>query len=84
MENMPLLFLDAVPIWEAFGSLSSSRQTGFDMGAIPYSEITNWLDENSIIQFEERERYRRFITFIDGVYIEAKTPKEDNKRTKKG
>ncbi len=77
---MPVLFFDAVPFWEAFASLSSSRQNGFGMGNIPYSEVTGWLNENDIIRFEERERYRRFINAIDGVYVEEKTPKENKKK----
>ena len=63
--------------------LSSSRRIGFSMGGIPYTEVTSWLDENRIVQFEERERFRRFINLIDGVYVEEKTPKTD-KKNKKG
>jgi len=83
LENMPELYFDAVPFWIAFTQLSSSRQTGFGIGAIPYSEITNWLNENNIFRFEEREEYRRFINVIDGYYVEKKAPKSNNK-SKKG
>jgi len=69
---MPTLFFDAVPLWNAFMNLSSSRQMGMGLGAIPYSEISAWLSENDIIGFEDRERHRRFITFVDHKYLEIK------------
>lgn len=81
LESMPELYFDAVPFWEAFANLSSSRQSGMGLGAIPYSEITSWLTENQIISFENRERYRYFVTFIDGKYLELKN---DDRKIKKG
>ena len=72
LNKMPVLFFDAAPFWVAFMNLSSSRQIGMGLGAIPYSEITGWLTENGIVRFEDRERYRRFIDVLDKKYLEIK------------
>jgi hypothetical protein len=66
---MPDLYFDAVPLWNAFQELSQSRQTGFSISHIPYSEVTGWLDENDIISLEQRKHYRYFIGFIDREWV---------------
>jgi len=45
------------------------------LGYIPYSEISAWLDEHRIYEWEERLRYRHFITLIDGKFIELESEK---------
>ena len=82
-KAMPELFFDAQPFWTAFTDLNSSRQSGFGMGAIPYSEISSWLDENDIVRFEERQRYRRFIGYIDSTYMSKSKEVSDAKGNKK-
>lgn len=76
---MPTLFFDAVPFWNAFMTLSSSRQMGMSLCAIPYSEVSSWLTENGVSGFEERERHRRFIVFIDWKYLEIKNAEKPKK-----
>jgi hypothetical protein len=66
---LPDLFFDAVPIWNAFIELNSSRTVGFGVSNIPYSEITNWLDENMISSLEERRHYRKFIGIVDNIWV---------------
>lgn len=68
-ESAPELFFDAVPFWEAFTDLSSSRQSGFSVGYIPYSEVTGWLDEDQIFSIEQRKLYRRMVAVIDSIYV---------------
>lgn len=79
--DVPELFFDAMPLWRAFTELSQSRQIGFDVGYIPYSEITNWLTENGIESLEERQWRRKFINFIDEVFIEMNNAQKKEKRT---
>jgi len=83
LDNAPELFFDAGVFWDAFSDLSASRQTGFSIGSIPYSEITGWLDEHDIISIEERNRYRKFIRVIDSAYVENKTPKTTSPESKR-
>jgi hypothetical protein len=80
------LYYDAVPIWNAFRDLSSSRSTGFSISHIPYSEITNWLDENIITSLEERKHYRYFIGFIDNIWVGHMNEKSEsgNKNKSRG
>ena len=75
LANKPELWYDAFPYWGAFNELSSSRAFGMSEGFIPYSEITNYLNENSIFMFEKRQRYRRIIMALDSAYISTQSEK---------
>jgi hypothetical protein len=66
---LPDLFFDAVPIWNAFIELNASRTVGFGVSNIPYSEITNWLDENLVFSLEDRQHYRKFIGIVDSIWV---------------
>ena len=84
-EKIPELFFDAVPIWNAFRDLSNSRSSGFSIGYIPYSEISDWMYENDIISLEERQHYRKFINFIDDIWVgelNSRQQSSENKRNK--
>lgn len=78
-ESEPELFFDAVPLWNAFRELSPSRQSGFSIGYIPYSEISSWLDEQHILNQEERIYYRKFIVFIDEIWVNCLSEKQTQK-----
>lgn len=80
LDDIPDLFYSAVPFWEAFTELSSSRQSGFGLGGIPYSEITDWLDENDIFSLEERQRYRRFINSTNNAFVNIKNESSTDKK----
>jgi hypothetical protein len=49
------------------------------LGYIPYSEISFWLDEMRIWIWEERVRYRHFITFIDGIFVSKESERSEKK-----
>ena len=83
-EDIPELFYDAVPIWNAFRDLTSSRSTAFSIGHIPYSEISDWLHENDIINLEERRHYRKFINFIDDIWVGELNARQDSASKNKG
>ena len=69
LQNQPELFQDSIPYFSAFHALSSSRQMGFGVGYIPYSEICSYLNENEIFNFEDRLEYFKWIKFIDHAYV---------------
>jgi len=52
------------------------------LGYIPYSEISNYLDENRIFLWEERILFRKMISLIDNLYLTNENKKSDNKRKK--
>jgi len=59
--------------------LSRTRQSGFGIGYIPYSEIIAYLNENNIFEKPYREEYIKWIQFLDQEYL-----KIQNKEIKKG
>ena len=69
LQNQPELFQDAFPYLSAFHALSSSRQMGFGIGYIPYSEIHAYLNEQQIYNPDERIEYFKWIKFIDQLYV---------------
>ena len=54
LDTMPELYEDLAFYWRAFIKLSTSRQSGFGMGYIPYSEIVKYLNENHITVWQDR------------------------------
>ncbi len=80
LENMPDLFLEAMPYWTAFAELTNSRQLGMSLGPIPYSEISCWLDENLISKLEERHQYRYLISKIDNAFVASQNKQQDGKK----
>jgi len=52
---------------------------GMGLGYIPYSEITCYLDENEILHPDERSQYRRFIVFLDNIYVKINNEKSEAK-----
>ncbi len=69
LVNRPELFPDAIPYFSAFSELTTSRQSGFAVGHILYSEIISYLNEHQIFNTEDREEYIKWIQFIDGLYV---------------
>jgi hypothetical protein len=75
LQNQPELFSDSVPYLSAFRCLSTSRQMGFGIGYIPYSEICSYLNENQIESYY-REDYIQWIQLIDSIYVELQSKKK--------
>ena len=76
LQNKPDLFDSAIPYLNAFHALSTSRQIGFGIGFIPYSEIYTYLNENNIYDIDDREDYYHFIKFIDVIYVQISNSKK--------
>jgi len=53
------------------------------IGYIPYSEISDWLNEERIFEYDERHEYRCFINFIDREYVKNTTENINRKIEKK-
>lgn len=61
----------ALPYLSAFYALADQRHIdGMGaVGAIRYEAVTHWLDENSISDRVERDRYRFYLTEADREYL---------------
>ena len=81
LKTQPELFPDLVFYYSSFNTLSTSRQSGFGIGYIPYSEIINYLDEQRIFEFEDRQDCIRWIQFIDREYVKLQSKKQDSKKS---
>lgn len=66
---------------EAFYKLSSSRQSGMGLGAIPYSEITNYCD---FWNESDPELFIYIIQKSDNAYLEEYNRQQEAKNPKKG
>jgi hypothetical protein len=75
LQNKPELFPEALPYLSAFHTLSMSRQMGFGIGYIPYSEICSYLNENQI-SYSDREDYINWIQLIDSIYVSTQAKKK--------
>ena len=77
--DRPELNILEIGYWQAFNELSSSRQSGMGLGFIPYSEISAYLDEHHILDYEERFEWRYLITAIDTEFITIKNAEHERK-----
>ena len=82
IQNAPDLSILAIPYWQAFNELSTSRDSGFGVGYIKFSEISSYLDEHYIFQIEERQLFRRMINLIDSIYVSKQNEKSEKSKTK--
>jgi hypothetical protein len=70
LQNKPELDEFLIPYWKAFQVLSSSRQIGMGIGAIPLTEIEAYMRIYGIEDQEEREDMVYLIGEMDRVFIE--------------
>ena len=81
LDEQPELYADLYQYWTAFQELSSSRiNTGFGVGTIPFSEISSYLNECCITDYEERLTFIKWIKFIDINYVKAVNKKVSVKK----
>ena len=64
------LLPELAPYWEAFGILHQRRPVGMDVGAIPISEITCYLNERQITDPALREEYLDMILALDAKFLD--------------
>ncbi len=62
----------------------NTRQSGFGVGHIPFSEIREYLFELHIFDFDERWEYIRWIQFLDREYVKYRQSEHERDAKKKG
>jgi len=74
--NRPIPSEDALPYWQAFQTLTGSRQwTQAGPLSIPYPTVINWLNENFVSEPDDREDYLQIIQQLDSVYLDIQYAK---------
>lgn len=82
-ENDIELTEDLIMFVNAWNELNTSRQVGFSVGYIPYSEVIFWLNENGIFCLDERALFRYFIEVLDETYIQHARKEQESKKSSK-
>lgn len=63
---LPLLPLHLMPIWNGYRTLHNQRPQAFSgLAAIPFSEMTNWLDEYGHYERDDRDYWLTMFTDLD-------------------
>jgi len=53
------------------------------LGPIPYTAVTNYLDENCVFGWEDREDFRFFIRILDNEYLSAQSEEREVEKQRK-
>lgn len=70
LRNRPVLNQFQMVYWEAFQDLTGSRQyTSAGIAEIPFKAKIDWLDEEDIVDPDERRDYKQMITVLDNAYV---------------
>lgn len=68
LENQPELYPDLVPYWLAFQELNMTRRVGWQAEALSFTDVLSWLLLADVDQ-EEWSEYKRWISFLDGIWM---------------
>ncbi len=79
LQEEPDLCPWLIEYWRIWKTLTFSRQIGFGVGYIPYSEIICYLNEKEISDEEERDRIIDIIQMLDCVYVKEANKKKPKK-----
>ena len=82
LDEEPELFGDLAPYWNAFSILSSSRNTGMSVGAIPLPAYESYFRIMGIDSLEERFRYIKFVGILDSEYLKWNGEQSEKERKK--
>jgi len=79
LDYEPELFYWLSSYIEAFYTLSSSRSSGFSVGAIPLTEIQAWIE---IFEIDDREVFVKYIRALDNTFLEhhSKSKSKENQQ----
>lgn len=83
LASKPEIFPDLMLYWNAFQELTTSRDTGFGVGYIKYSEITNYLTEELIFEYSERREWIHWIQTIDRLWVKMQSEKQKKEQDRK-
>lgn len=79
--DMPEMMPWEKPYVQAFYTLTSSRQSGMGLGAIPYSEMTNYCQFWDVA---DPELFIHIMQKCDNAYLEEYNRQQEAKNPKKG
>jgi len=82
LDDEPELFEDLAPYWGAYHVLSSSRNVGMGVGAIPLPAYESYFRIMRIDSLEEQFDYIRFVGLLDNEYLKW-TSEQHEKESKK-
>jgi hypothetical protein len=91
LDEEPDIFEDLIPYWIAFQVLTSSRNSGMGLGAIPLPAYESYFRIMGIDSLEERLEYIYFVGILDHEFLkwngeqhEKESKKNKSKSAPKG
>jgi hypothetical protein len=82
LDEEPDLFHDLHPYWNAFQILSSSRNSGMSIGAIPLPAYESYFRIFGIDSLEEQLAYLKFVGALDNTYLKWQGDEHEKERKK--
>jgi len=82
LDEEPELFTDLVPYWSAFHTLSSSRNSGMSIGAIPLPAYESYFRIFGVDSHEEQLNYLKFVGVLDSEFLKWQGDKSEKERQK--
>lgn len=83
LDERPELFMDLTVHWDAFHILSSSRNSGMSVGAIPLPAYESYFRIFGIDSLEEQLEYIKFVGVLDSEFLQWQGEKSESDRQKK-
>lgn len=82
LDEEPELFQDLYIYWNAFQILSSSRNSGMSIGAIPLPAYESYFRIFDIDSLEEQLTHLKFVGALDNEYLRWQGEESEKKRKK--
>lgn len=82
LDDEPEIFQDLIVYWNAFHILSSSRSSGFGIGAIPLSAYESYFRIFDVDSLEEQLDYLRFVGVLDSEYLKYQEEQREEEQKK--
>jgi len=82
LDEEPELFQDLHIYWNAFQILSSSRNSGMSIGAIPLPAYESYFRIFGVDSLEEQLAYLKFVGTLDNTYLKWQGEESEKKRKK--
>lgn len=79
-DDPPELFPDLLPVFESWGELCSSRQSGMSLTGLSWSEVSQWCEDHGMTG-RWRLRWIRLVRALDMVFVAHSLKKTTNART---
>ncbi len=83
LDEEPELFSDLIVYWSAFHILTSSRNSGMSIGAIPLPAYESYFRIFGVDSLEEQLNYLKFVGVLDSEYLKWRGEKSEADRKKK-